>query len=776
MRHNRKAALTLLRPRPRADKMLRRLVEGDPQPLLILLTDRRILLANPPAARCLRVGLTQLCRAPLALFLAEIDSYSIFDAALAAPSGQHDLVMRRQDGELFPARLVWTFLQTEGSIALWIEDLDQAAAAGGHWQRLQQETERSAAAKTLFLATMSHEIRTPMNGMIGMLELLGQSALSADQREMVEIVQESGRTLLSITDQILDLSKIEAGKLTLDCAPFCLRAIVEEMVELLATKARGKMLELAWWCDPALPDHYYGDQVRLKQIGLNLLSNAVKFTDHGSVILRLHGLGRKDDRPLVRFEITDTGIGLSPAQQQQLFQPFAQADHTPSRDLGGTGLGLSICHRLAALMGGEIGLVSAPDAGSTFWVEIPLTPDDRPHPEGDALRGITALVVDDLPESRATLAAQLRGEGAIVLEASDPLAAEERLQEAPALEVAVVDLPGDLTTLLPALLARLPPSAILATLPVADETATAWCGLQGLAPPLVKPLRKKQLLRAVAIALGRPPAVEAALPAAALPRLGGAAAILVAEDNAINRRVVGKQLRQLGFSCDIADHGEAAWAMLQNKSYQLLLTDCIMPVLDGYDLARRIRGREARQGGHLPIVALTANVLEGEAEKCRRAGMDDYVSKPLTLERLATLLRKVFPDLPAATPVATAAAAAFPLDDDPPIDWRALGAILGSTDHADLRDVAGFLVTNLAGLLDDLRRALAVRDATAALRAAHSAKGAAQNGAAAMVAERMAALETALRGNTDPAVVPQMLAAAEHEFARLRDYLGAGRT
>jgi len=765
--------MTPPRPRPRADRMLRRLVDGDPQPLLILLADRRIRLANPPAARCLGCDLVQLSRTPLALFLAEIDDYPAFDAILTAPSGRHELAMRRQDGERFPARLVWTCLPTDAAIALWIEDLGQAAAADGHWQRLQQETERSAAAKTLFLATMSHEIRTPMNGMIGMLELLGQSALSADQREMVDIVQESGRTLLSITDQILDLSKIEAGKLTLDSTPFCLRAIIEDMVELVAAKARSKMLELAWWCDPALPDHFYGDQVRLKQIGLNLLSNAVKFTDRGSVILRLHGLGREADRQLVRFAVTDTGIGLSPAQQRQLFQPFSQADHAPSRHLGGTGLGLSICHRLTALMGGGIGLVSAPDAGSTFWIEIPLTSDDGPHPQGDELRGVTALVVDHLAESRATMAAQLRAEGAIVLEASDPLAAEQRLLEAPILEVAVVDLPDGLTALLPALLARLQRSAILATLPAADETATAWCGLQGLAPPLVKPLRKKQLLRAVAAALGRPAAAEPALPAAALPRVGGAAAILVAEDNAINRRVVSKQLRQLGFSCDMADHGEAAWAMLQNKSYQLLLTDCIMPVLDGYDLARRIRRQEARQGGHLPIVALTANVLEGEAEKCRRAGMDDYISKPLTLDRLAELLRKTFTEMPAAAK-GTSAAAAFPLGDDQPIDWRSFGTMLGSTDLADLREVAGFLVTNLAGLLDELRRALAARDATAALRAAHSAKGAAQNGAAMILADRMAALESALRGRTDPVDLARLLAAAEIEFVRLRDSLAAG--
>jgi signal transduction histidine kinase/CheY-like chemotaxis protein len=759
----------------RADLLLRRLVAGDPRPLLILSEQGQILQANPPAARLFAVDHGLLINSAFALFCAEVANQSQLDAVLRGAIARVEFSLRRGDGEVFPARLDSARLPMVRSLAVWIDNLDEAAEDSRHWQKLQEETERNAAAKTMFLATMSHEIRTPMNGMIGMLELLEQSALTADQREMVEVIQESGRTLLSITDEILDLSKIEAGKLTLDQISFGLRQSIEDIIELVASKARKKRLELAWWCDSALPDRFFGDPVRFKQIGLNLLSNAVKFTDQGSVILRLHSLGGPDERPLVRFEVTDTGMGLSPEQQQRLFQPFEQVNEGNMRHLGGTGLGLSICHRLTALMGGDIGVVSAVGAGSTFWVEIPLAVDGSPLTSSQDLAGLTALVMDDLPEARATLASQLRSEGALVLEASDALAAAELIEDAVKLDFAIVDVPDGLTLLLDQLRQRLPGEAIIATLPSADDAALTWCQEASLAPPLLKPLRKKQLLRAVAVALGRhePTVAPVAIATAEGPAAGGPL-ILVAEDNAINRLVLGKQLRQLGFACDMAEHGEAAWAMLQEKHYDLLLSDCIMPVLDGYELARRIRRSEARKGsGHLRIIALTANVLDGEEAKCRRAGMDFYVTKPLTLDRLAAMLRKEFPaeakgDIK-ATMLAKAAA-----DGTEPIDWTALSAILGSDDPADLREIANFFVESFAVLLDDLDQALQRGDDEELVRAAHSAKGAARNGAAPRLAEIMSRLEQAGREGAEDKPLYEGLAAARSEFARLCDWLKTG--
>jgi len=748
-----------------ADRLLRRLIAADPHPWLVLSPERRIELTNAAASALFELPAAELAGSPFALFLADIADHARLHAAQTLGDGQSETRLRRSGGAQFPARLSWAHLPLGGGrLALWIEDLDSAAADTRHWQALRDEAERSAQAKSMFVATMSHEIRTPMNGMIGMLELLSRSALSPEQREMVDVVQESGRTLLAITDEILDLSKIEAGQMALDFIPFALGPLVEDTVELAAPKAWQKGLELAWWADPSLPGHFFGDPVRLRQICLNLLSNAVKFTERGSVILRLHALSDGDDRSTVRFEVTDTGIGLSPEQQLRLFRPFSQADDAHMRHFGGTGLGLSICHRLAVMMGGEIGVVSAAGAGSTFWVEIPLAVDPAQRPTGTELQGVTVLVIDDLPESRANQAALLRSEGATLLEASDAVAAAELVAEAETLDLALVDFDSEFTDLLPALQARLPAGAILPTLPGPHAAAERWCAEHGLPPPLPRPLRKKTLLRAATAALGRPAAVEVA-PApvpGGPPECEGEATILVAEDNAINRLVLGKQLRQLGYPCDMAEHGEAAWAMLHQKAYRLLLTDCIMPVLDGYELTRRIRRDEAKRGGHLPIVALTANVMGDEEEKCRRAGMDDYVSKPLTLDRLAALMHKIL-----------APGVEVGRKQCEPIDWTALGAILGSRDPADLREVAGFFAHSFAGPLAAVREALGSGDAGRLRIAAHTAKGAARNGAAVPLAQLMGALERDACDGKDWPALAAHVEAADAEFDRLRHWLEA---
>ncbi len=749
-----------------ADRLLRRLVSGDPNPCLLTGADGRIELANAAAEALFAMG-SPLPGTPFALFFADLAGHEGLKAAQALGDGVLETALRRGGDETFPARLAWTALPLGGGRrVLWVEDIGRAAADRRHWRELQEQTERNAQAKTMFVATMSHEIRTPMNGVMGMLELLSRSVLTPEQREMVEVIQESSRTLLSITDEILDLSKIEAGQMTLETVSFSLSQLIAESVELVAAKAHNKELELAWWGDPSLPEQMIGDPMRLRQICLNLLSNAVKFTDRGSVILRLYALSDSNERPTVRFEVTDTGIGLSPEQQERLFQPFSQADNSHMRHFGGTGLGLAICHRLTELMGGEIGLVSAPGAGSTFWFEVPLAVDPEPHQTSAELAELTVLVIDDLPESRANLAALLRSEGARSLEASDSVAAKELIVEAEDLDLAIVDFGTELEELLPALLSRLPASAILATLPYPDPAASAWCAEQGLAPPLLRPLRKKSLLRAIAHALGRPAFADIAqAPVAPEPAemVHGEAVVLVAEDNAINRLVLGKQLRQLGYPCDMAEHGEAAWALLQAKPYRLLLTDCIMPVLDGYDLARRIRRSEARQGGHLPIVALTANVMEGECEKCLQAGMDDYVSKPLTLDRLSALMQKIF----RTGEIAGDSARTVP----DPIDWSVLGDILGSRDLADLREVAGFFAESFGGLLETLRDALESGDPDAVRIAAHTAKGAARNGAAKPLADLMAALEQDVKAGKDWAELTDRAEAAEQEFGRLRQWL-----
>ncbi len=503
--------------------------------------------------------------------------------------------------------------------------------------------EAATRAKSSFLATMSHEIRTPMNGVMSMAELLSLTRLDAEQKRMARIIGDSATALLTIINDILDFSKIEAGKLEIERVGFSLAEVVGGSAELLAARAEDKGLDLLVDIDPSLVDARLGDPTRIRQVLLNLGSNAVKFTERGAIGIRTTALD--DAGRWLRFEVTDTGIGLSPEARGKLFQAFVQADTSTSRKYGGTGLGLSICRTLCELMGGRIGVDSTPGVGSTFWVELPLDPDAAEPPRYPSDLSNASVCLVGLSDVVYALAERsLRATGVVRIARAPEVAAagdaDLLVVDCRSPDLAVGGLGRHRGAV--ALVGR---RSELGALPAGVRTAASV--------QLTLPLSSRMLWRAVAVAIGleaadaveadqredlsfAPPEIEAARAAGAL--------ILVAEDNETNQAVIRQLLSRMGMACEMADNGRVALSMLEtaDSGYGLLLTDFNMPEMDGCDLARAVRRLEEGTGLRLPIVALTADAMSGAEQACREAGMDGYLTKPIDSRKLgATLLERL---------------------------------------------------------------------------------------------------------------------------------------
>jgi signal transduction histidine kinase/CheY-like chemotaxis protein len=522
-------------------------------------------------------------------------------------------------------------------------------------ERTMQELEiktaealESSRLKSEFLANMSHEIRTPMNGILGVVRLARKLSLEGKLRRYIETIESSSSTLLTIINDVLDFSKMEAGKYTLRLVDFDLRAVVEEVCELLAPRAHDKGVELVCRVDPRTRSAYQGDPDRIRQILNNLLGNAVKFTERGEIFVDVQVRGSDASGEGLRFAVTDTGIGIANQDLAGLFDAFSQVDGTTMRKYGGTGLGLAISKRLAEMMGGTIGVRSTLGMGSEFHVELCLKPSGGQSMEtGSYAKGKHALVVESQPRWRDVIQEHLEAWG---MEVEVFCLAEEALARLaangkPKLDVAVLSAsPTDLD--FDVLVRRLRTSPTATHLPIV--VALLGYGMDSfasdvereIAVQLPKPVRFSELCSILRQTLtGAEPRADRSQSSGKIA-LGGTGRVLVVDDNEINRFVAAEILEQLGYAAELAENGVEAIESIKRAEFSLVLMDCQMPVMDGYVATREIRRIEAERGGHVPIVALTAHALAGERERVLSAGMDDYLSKPVRPSALEKMIRR----------------------------------------------------------------------------------------------------------------------------------------